>query len=172
MACTWPTKGISDVSHEDERFSPEPSFEFVFEARVKVAPPIQLPEIDGRQRRIVPILGGPVSGPRLTGEVQAFGADWQEIRPDGVTQVLARYLIRAEDGTMISVVNQGIRRASEPVMRRLLAGERVDPSLVYFRAAPSFEAPAGPHGWLTENLFVSAGTRHPDAVEIRFYRVR
>ena len=131
-----------------------------------------LGEDGGVQRRIVPILGGPVSGPRLSGEILAFGADWQRVRPDGVTEVLARYVIRADDGTMIQVVNQGLRRASEPVIRRLLAGERVDPSLVYFRAAPTFEAPPGPHRWLSENLFLSAGTRHPDSVELRFYIVR
>ena len=88
------------------------------------------------------------------------------------TEVLARYVIRAEDGTMIQVVNQGVRRASPPVIRRLLAGERVDPALVYFRATPTFDAPEGPHRWLTENLFVTAGQRRPDSVEIRFYAVR
>jgi hypothetical protein len=159
------------MTPEEERFAADPTLEFVFGAKVRVEPPVLMGEVAGRQRRIVPILGGPVTGPRLRGEILAMGADWQQIRADGVTEVLARYVIRAEDGTMISVVNQGIRRASEPVIRRLLAGERVDPELVYFRAVPTFEAPAGPHEWLSENVFVSAGTRHPDSVEIRFYRV-
>ncbi len=159
------------MTRDDERFAADPSFEFVFEARVKVAQPLLLGEAGGLQRRIVPILGGVVEGPRLQGEVLAGGADWQGIRPDGVTQVLARYVIRAADGTMISVVNQGVRRASEAVIRRLLAGEPVDPALVYFRAAPTFEVGEGPHAWLTENLFVTAGARRPDSVELRFYRV-
>ncbi len=160
------------TGEEEERFSPDPTVAFVFGARVRVDPPMILGEAGGVERRIVPILGGPVDGPRLRGEILPFGADWQNVRPDGVTEVLARYVIRAEDGTMISVVNQGIRRASEPVIRSLLAGERVDPALVYFRAAPTFEVGAGPHAWLTENLFLSAGTRHPDSVELRFYVVR
>ena len=155
-----------------ETFPDEPALEFVFEAQVKVAPPLLLGEAGGMQRRIVPILGGPVDGPRLKGEVLSFGADWQHIRADGLTEVLARYLIRAEDGTMISVTNQGIRRAAEPAMRRLLAGEAVDPALVYFRASPTFEVGEGPHGWLAESLFVCAGRRRPDSVELRFYLVR
>jgi len=157
---------------EQETFPLEPSLEFVFAARGAVDPPMVLGEVSGVQRRIVPIRGGPVEGPRLKGEVLPFGADWQNVRGDGTTEVLARYVIRAEDGTMIQVVNQGVRRASPPVIRRLLAGERVDPALVYFRATPTFDAPEGPHRWLTENLFVTAGQRRPDSVEIRFYAVR
>ena len=156
----------------EEEFPFEPALEPVFELEVKVDPPVRLGEAGGLERRIVPILGGRVFGPRLNGEIIPGGADWQAIRPDGVTQVLARYVIRAEDGTMISVVNAGVRRASEPVIRRLLAGEPVDPALVYFRAAPTFEVGAGPHAWLTENLFISAGVRRPDSVAIRVYLVR
>ena len=160
------------MSSDDETFPIEPEFEFVFEARVRVDPPLELGEVGGMRRRIVPIAGGVIDGPRLTGEVLAGGADWQAIRADGLTQVLARYVIKASDGTMISVVNQGVRRASEPVIRRLLAGELVDPSLVYFRTAPVFDVGPGPHAWLAENLFVAAGKRRPDSVEIRVYRVR
>lgn len=155
-----------------EVFPEEPDLEFVFEVHARVSPPLELGEVDGLARRIVPIDGGTVDGPRLKGEVLAGGADWQAIRPDGLTQILARYVIRAEDGTMIQVENKGVRRAEPATMKRLLAGERVDPSLVYFRATPTFEAPEGPHGWLNENLFVSAGKRRPDGVEIRIYRVR
>ena len=155
-----------------ETFPAEPDLEFVFAVSARVAPPLELGEVDGLKRRIVPIEGGMVEGPRLRGEIVPGGADWQAIRPDGLTRILARYLIRAEDGTMISVENKGLRRAAPETMARLLAGQPVDPGLVYFRAAPSFEAPDGPHGWLNENLFVSAGRRRPDAVEIRIYRVR
>jgi hypothetical protein len=156
---------------DDERFPFEPALALVFQARVLVDPPLLLGEVGGTQRRIVPIRGGRIEGERLQGEVLPGGADWQAIRPNGVTEVLARYVIRADDGAMISVVNSGIRRASEPVIRRLLAGDAVDPALVYFRAAPVFEVGPGPHAWLTEQLFVSAGVRRPDSVEIRFYSV-
>ena len=160
------------MSGQDETYPSEPGLEFVFEVRAKVSPPTKLGEVDGTSRRIVPIEGGVVDGPRLKGKVLPGGADWQKIHGDGLTEILARYVIEAEDGAMISVVNQGVRRASAPVMTRLLAGERVDPSLVYFRAAPTFEVGDGPHAWLTRNLFVSSGKRAPDGVEIRVYMVR
>ncbi len=160
------------MTDDEERFPLEPALEFVFEARVRVDPPLELGEAGDARRRIVPIAGGTVEGPGFKGEILAGGADWQAIRADGLTQVLARYVIRADDGAMISVVNRGIRRASEPVIRRLLAGEPVNPSLVYFRTAPTFEVGSGPHAWLTESLFVAAGVRRPDSVEVKFYRVR
>ena len=155
-----------------DSFPAEPQLEFVFEVRARVEPPLELGEADGLVRRIVPIGGGEVDGPGLKGEVVAGGADWQAIRPDGLTRILARYVIRAEDGTLIQVENKGIRRAGPEAIRRLLAGEPVDPSQVYFRAAPTFEVGPGRHAWLAENLFVSAGKRRPDGVEIRIYRVR
>jgi hypothetical protein len=154
-----------------ETFPAEPQLQFVFEVRVRVDPPIKLGPAGGLERRIVPVGAGTVDGPALKGEVIAGGGDWQAIRPDGLTQILARYVIKAEDGTMIQVENKGVRRAAPEVMARLLAGEKVDPALVYFRAAPTFEVGPGPHEWLTQNLFVSAGKRAPDGVEIRIYKV-
>ena len=160
------------MSEQDDAFPLEPELEFVFEVRAEVSPPLELGAAGGMNRRIVPVGAGVVDGPRLKGVVVPGGADWQSIEPDGLTHILARYVIRAEDGAMISVVNQGVRRASPAVMKRLLAGERVDPSLIYFRAAPTFEVGAGPHAWLTQNLFISSGKRMPDGVEIKVYMVR
>ena len=56
-------------------------------------------------------------------------------------------------------------------MARLNAGQPVDPSLVYFRATPTFDAPEGPHAWLNESIFVASGRRAPDRVEVDFFRV-
>ena len=46
------------------------------------------------ERRIVPILGGTVVGPRLSGDILPGGADYQLIRPDGVAEIEARYTLR------------------------------------------------------------------------------
>jgi hypothetical protein len=72
---------------------------------------------------------------------------------------------------VIGVVNTGIRRGPPAVMARLRAGEAVDPSLYYFRAAPVFDVAPGPHYWLTESLFVSIGARLADEVRLAFYAV-
>jgi Protein of unknown function (DUF3237) len=120
-----------------------PALEFVFDAQVHVAPPIVLSVVAAGTRRIIPILGGEVTGPRLRAMVLPGGADWQIIEADVLARVVARYTLQAEDGALISVVNSGIRQGPPDVMRRLAAGEPVDPALYYFRAAPTFEVAPG-----------------------------
>jgi hypothetical protein len=146
-----------------------PPLTHVFDLEVLVGSAQELGEIGGGRRRVIPITGGTLSGPGLTGQVLAGGADWQTLRADGVTLLQARYTIRMSDGAVIGIVNTGVRRASPEIARRLTAGETVDPTLYYFRATPVFEA-SGPHQWLTESVFVSAGERLPDRVRLRVYR--
>ncbi|MBL8550776.1 MAG: DUF3237 domain-containing protein [Hyphomonadaceae bacterium] len=147
-----------------------PALEHVFTLAAHVAPPIELGEAQGMRRRVVPIIDGTITGPRFEGIILPGGADWQRIRPsDGLSRLVATYAIRHADGTIVQVENRGLRRASPETMARLNAGEIVDPALVYFRSAPVFDAPDGPHAWLNESLFIAAGRRRPDRVEIDVY---
>jgi hypothetical protein len=41
-------------------------------------------------RRIIPIVGGTVSGTRLSGRILNLGADWQTVFQDGVAELDAR----------------------------------------------------------------------------------
>lgn len=148
-----------------------PALEWVFDLNVKVGPAQELGEAGGGRRRVIPIIGGSLTGPRSKGEVLPGGADWQTLRADGVTLLQARYTVRMDDGAVVGIINTGVRRASPDVAKRLAAGEVVDPALYYFRASPVFEVGPGPHGWLTENLFVSAGERLPDLVRLKVYKV-
>ena len=136
-----------------------PGLEFAFQALVSVSPAVDAGLIYGGRRRIIPITGGTVEGPRLRGTVIPGGADWQMVRDDGLIDLTARYTILADDGTLIGVVNRGLRRA---------AG---DPAVVYFRTTPVFEAPAGPHHWLSRSIFVATARREPAGVLLRFFAV-
>jgi hypothetical protein len=122
-------------------------------------------------RRIIPILGGSVRGPRLEGEILGGGADFQVFRSDGVTMLEARYVLRTSDGDMIAVNNAGIRRGPPEAMARLGRGEFVDPGLIYFRTAFKFETGRESYRWLMRSLFIGAGARHPDRVEIGVFEV-
>lgn len=59
------------------------------------------------QRRIIPITGGRVSGPRLSGRILPGGADWMTVSHDGVSLMDARYALETEDGAVIEIVDQG-----------------------------------------------------------------
>ena len=148
-----------------------PELRFAFEIDVEVGPPLDLGQTQAGHRRIVPIAGGVVSGPRLQGRVLAVGADWQILRPDGTADLDARYTIQSDDGALIYVVNRGVRHGPPDVLARLNRGERVDPAAYYFRSAASFETGAPQHAWLTRAVVLGVGERYPDKVVIRFWEL-
>jgi Protein of unknown function (DUF3237) len=148
-----------------------PKLAFAFEVRAQVAPPMEVGRTPLGTRRVVPIVGGTFEGPELKGRILAGGADWQLIHEDGLTHLDSRYTLETETGDLIAVRNRGVRHAAPDVMSRLLAGEPVDPSLVYFATTPIFET-AAPHlAWLTRSMFVGVGQRQPSSVSIQFWRI-
>ena len=139
-----------------------PRLEFAFEEIVTLGPvtPVGKTALGGRT--IIPITGGSFAGPKIKGAVLPGGWDWQLLRSDGCTELAADYMLRAEDGTVINVVNTGVAcppAAGAPAVRTMAV----------------FEAPAGKHDWLSKAAFVGMLVPHqsPDgpAVKIRFFRV-
>jgi hypothetical protein len=159
------------AAQEGPRQPPAPRLVFAFEARVEVGPPVEVGQLPRGMRRIVPILRGTFEGPGIKGKVMPGGADWQIIGADGFSELDTRYTLQTDRGQLIYVQNAGVRHAAPEVMQRLLRGEAVDPKLVYFRTVPKFETAAPELQWLTRNVFVGTGERHPTEVVIRFWRV-
>jgi hypothetical protein len=151
--------------------APAPTLALAFSMRIEVAPPIEQGEVDGARHRFIPITGGTISGPRLTGTVLPGGGDWQAIHPRGLASVHARYMLKASDGTVIGIDNVGVRVASAEVTERLAKGEDDDPTAYYFRTVPTFTVAEGPHAWLRRAVFVARGIRRPDHVVIDVYMV-
>jgi hypothetical protein len=149
----------------------EIALEFVFEAVVTLDPAQILGRTGVGVRRIIPITGGTVKGPALNGTVLPGGADWQVVRDDGMTEIDARYTLKADDGALVYVSNPGIREAPPEIIVRINAGEIVDPSLYYFRTLPRLECSSPKYAWMNRRLFVCRGARLPDRVEMRYYRI-
>lgn len=149
----------------------KPDLEFVFEAIGSLGAPVTIGATPDGIRRIVPILSGPIEGPRIRGVLEGQGADWQLTRTDGVTVADALYAIRTDDGTVIQVRNKGLRHGAPEVMKRLAAGEAVDPAEYYFRTIPEFIAPLGPYEWLNKSVFVCSGARSADGIRLWVWRV-
>lgn len=148
-----------------------PSLTHTADITIQVGEPITIGQTAEGLRRVVPILGGTISGPRITGTILSAGADYQVIRPDGYTVLDARYAARLADGSMLYIVNTGVRFGPPEVMARITRGEPVDPSAIYFRTTPRFESASPAYQWLTRPLFLATGARHPDRVEITVFEV-
>ncbi len=148
-----------------------PKLTFVFEMRAAVGPPQEVGQVRSGRRRIVPITGGTFEGPNFRARILPGGADWQTIQSDGFSELDTRYTIQTDSGGLVYVQNAGMRHAAPDVMEKLLAGQVVDPALVYFRTVPRFETSAPDLQWLTRAIFVGLGERYPNEVVIRFYRL-
>ncbi len=147
-----------------------PTLTFAFEVRVSVAPRERIGHGLGEELWFTPITGGTVDGPRLRGEVVAGGGDWSTTRGQTI-ELDARYLLRADDGALIDIVNRGFWRATSEVEKRLDAGENVDESEYYYRTQPVFRTDAPAHSWLTQSVFVGAAREENRQVCIRFFEV-
>lgn len=144
---------------------PDPRLTLVYRLEAALAPPLDLGEVAGGRRRIVPLTGGTFTGPGLRGVlVPGAGADWQTVLPDGTALGDIRYTLRTDRGDLLSVRSRSVRHGSAEVLARLGRGEDVDPGEYVFRASTSIETAAPDLDWLNKGVFVTVGGRLPDAV--------
>jgi hypothetical protein len=123
------------------------------------------------ERRFVPLGGGTAEGPELNGRLVEGGVDWQWQRSDGVLEIAAHYVIRADDGGLIEVRSDGLRHGPDEVMQRLARGEAVDPGEYFFRTLVRFTT--GAPAWLHLNrvMALAVGRREARRVILDFYRI-
>src|SRR3954469_258292 len=137
--------------------TPQLATKYVFSLAIKVGAPIVAGETGWGLRRVIPILGGEVRGPDLNGTIFPCGADFQVIRPDGFTELEAKYAFETADGAVIYIENIGIRFGPKHLLDRIAQGEIVDPDQIYFRSVPKFETGAENYRWVMQNLFIGVG---------------
>jgi len=144
---------------------------YVFSLAIQIGAPIVAGDFGHGVRRIIPILGGEVRGEGINGTIFPCGADFQTIRPNGLTELEAKYAFKMDDGAIVYIENIGISFGPKQLLDRIAKGESVDPALIYFRSVPKFETGAEKYRWLMENLFIGVGARHPDRVVIDVHQV-
>ena len=149
---------------------PVPRLELCCSLTVDLAPIREMGPGRAGKRRIVPIVGGSVSG-RIAGRVMNLGADWQTIFAGGLAELDTRYAIETDDGAVIEVVNYGFRHGPDAVIAAIARGEDVDPASYYMRTHARLETGDPRYDWVNRTLFVGVGARAAVAVRIDLYAI-
>ena len=123
------------------------------------------------ERRYVPLGGGTVRGPELNGVLVDGGVDWQVGRADGVLDIAAHYVIRADDGALIEVQSNGMRHGPADVIARLARGEAVPRGEYFFRTTVRFCTGAAAWLHLNKVLALAVGEREANRVRLDLYRI-
>ena len=150
---------------------PAPALVPMAQIRCEVGELVSLGPGKHGERRYVPLGGGTVIGPELNGRLVEGGVDWQVNRADGVLDIAAHYVIRAEDGALIEVQSDGMRHGPPAVMARLARAEAVSHDEYFFRTLMRFQtgAPAWTH--LNKVMAIAVGQREARLVVLDVYRI-
>jgi len=168
-----PQKG-STVADTKGFKPPEPNLVFMARFSVDLIAPVwELGETtDLGKRRIIPITGGKFEGPLLNGKILNNGADWQIVTRDGLAIIDTRYLLQADDDSLIYVQTKGFRYGPPEVMAKIAKGEVVDPSQYYFRVYMMFETSSKKYNWLNRAMGIGSAMRLGNAVVYDAYLIK
>lgn len=148
---------------------PSPNLRHFCDLSVELGLAQELGEGRGGKRRIIPILGGTVQGPGISGKILNIGADWQTVFAGGLAQLDTRYAFETDDGAIIEILNFGYRHGPPEVMRRLAEGQDVAPDAYYMRTHARLETGDPRYSWVNAMLFVGTGARLASAVQMSLF---
>jgi hypothetical protein len=121
--------------------------EFIWDAKVKIANTINVGESKRGLNRVIPIIGGTFAGPKIKGEVLSGGEDCQLVRPDGDTELNARYLLKTDDGYIIQILNKALIHTDAKT------------KAFYCKSVLDIEAPKdSPYDYLNHAIFIGTLT--------------
>jgi Protein of unknown function (DUF3237) len=151
---------------------PDPRLSLVYRLEAVLGDPLELGEVSGGRRRIVPQTGGTFEGPHMKGKLlPGVSGDWQIVLPDGTVRGDIRYTLQTDDGALLYVQSRGVRHGSPEVLDRLGRGEDVDASEYTFRTSTWIETASRELDWLNRGVFVGVGGRMQGTVIYETYLV-
>jgi hypothetical protein len=150
---------------------PAPGLRLFATLEVTLGPPREIGAGRAGRRRIVPIIGGRVEGPGISGRILNLGADWQTIFGDGVAHLDTRYAFETDEGAVIEIINRGLRHGPAEVIAALARGEAMPPENYYMRTHATLETGDPRYEWVNRALFLGTGARLKSAVVMTLYQV-
>jgi hypothetical protein len=138
--------------------------EFLFNLNLKLGDMKLLGNTPIGERRVASIAGGSVEGQRFSGEI-IEGSDCQLLRTDGVLEIDATYIVKANSGDLVRILNKGLRHGPAEVLARLAKNEPVEPNEYFFGSTMRFETSAKDLEWLNSTIAVAKGHRSGGSVQ-------
>lgn len=142
----------------------------LFDMSVAVGPPQQAATPSGLLMTVV-AQDGTVRGERLNGRVIQGGGDWLVVDTAGIGHVDVRLTIELDDGPLVAMRYLGRLVFLGDAASRLLDGEALAESDLYFRTAPQFTVESGPFEWLNGIQAVAIGSLEPGFVHYRVHEL-
>ena len=141
---------------------PELQSEFLFQMRVKLAPPIESGPTPNGHRMVCMGESGTVEGPRIRGEVMPMsGGDWAVLRPDGSGALDVRLSLKTDDGAVILMTYHGRMVPLDGDIGYALDFAKPDDpegaDRYYFRTNPLFETGDERYKWLNHLVSIGKG---------------
>ncbi|MFN3231117.1 MAG: DUF3237 domain-containing protein [Alphaproteobacteria bacterium] len=153
--------------------------EFLCQADIELheGAPMLTPSI-WHTRRVSNIVGGQITGPRLSGRILQSGADWSRsgVLEDGTVSTMldVRSVWETDDGAQIYVTYGGRLVIPAAIIKDFVDPgqvEDIDPAEYYFRTLPTFETGAPQYDWLNHIVAVGIGQRTPKGVRYRIFQI-
>ena len=151
---------------------PLPKLEHVCDLTVELDPIREMGQGRAGNRRIIPIVGGTVSGPLMQGRLLNIGADWQTVFSNGLAELDTRYALETDDGATIEILNYGFRHGPKEVLNAIAQGVDVPPDAYYMRTHARLETGDSRYEWVNRTLFVGVGARLKQTVQVQLYAIR
>lgn len=126
-----------------------PTTRHLYYIEVEVEKGIPVGRIPEGSAGVVPILGGRFEGERMRGEILHLGADWNSARPGPSVRISTRYVLKTDDGAVISLFTDGRGVFGLKAIPGFLAG-KPDPSAIYFRQHLVFRTGDQRYAWLND----------------------
>ena len=150
---------------------PPPTLSPVCTLHVETHKPRDMGTAPNGVRKIIPIAGGRVTGPKIAGQIVGVGADWQVVSGEQVAQLDARYALETEDGAVIEIATFGYRHGPSDIIAALGRGETPDPADYYMRLHVRLETGDPRYAWVNRTVFLGTGARVAGGVEIAIFTV-
>jgi hypothetical protein len=112
-------------------------------------------------RFLLEIVGGEVTGERLSGTIASGGGDWMTLGRDGWGRLDVRFAMTTEDGATITYSGSGLFEFTEPVVAALGASGATEYEDQYYRTTGRLETGDARYGWVNQALFVTEGRLSP-----------